>query len=403
MPMMARALPANELCQERGMFLIAERKEIKGMLSAMLCIVLVCGVLAGTEPELFYLSTSNNVTIECPMAEVGSSGEVDGVLYTKRDRLGLLALIHANPHDQEIQRTCTSGITNMSSLFQGQATFNQDIGSWDTSLVTDMTAMFQNASTFNQDLSIWCVTLIDEEPTKFKEGATSFAIVFGSPVWGTCPTAYFCFPQTSIVIKDTIGAVPMTELQVGDKILVEARGGSLVYEDVYMIPHGELGRVAVFMKICTKSQKCVLLSPDHWIPTQAKKGVAPTALKESKKVKIGDKVKVLAGNGSMVWEYVSSVDAEYATGLYSPYTLSGLLVVDGILVSSHSSWILDHMLERMNVPCAAGYQTLFGSIRSVYRMLGARHFARILHPIIKLVAAIHIRDTPYNIEPSSEL
>ena len=49
----------------------------------------------------------------------------------------------------------TSLITDMSSMFNGAATFNYDISEWDTSKVTEMSAMFYNASTFNQPLNSW--------------------------------------------------------------------------------------------------------------------------------------------------------------------------------------------------------------------------------------------------------
>ena len=52
----------------------------------------------------------------------------------------------------------TSLVTDMSDLFLNQATFNQDISSWDTSSVTTMEDMFRGASAFNQDLSYWDVS-----------------------------------------------------------------------------------------------------------------------------------------------------------------------------------------------------------------------------------------------------
>ena len=52
-------------------------------------------------------------------------------------------------------------------------------------LVTDMSYMFYGASSFNQDLSGWCVTKIPTEPTDFDIGATSWTL--SRPIWGTCP------------------------------------------------------------------------------------------------------------------------------------------------------------------------------------------------------------------------
>jgi surface protein len=51
-----------------------------------------------------------------------------------------------------------SSITNMTNMFQGASSFNQDIGSWNVSSVTDMFGMFRFASSFNQDISDWDVS-----------------------------------------------------------------------------------------------------------------------------------------------------------------------------------------------------------------------------------------------------
>ena len=52
----------------------------------------------------------------------------------------------------------TSLITNMSNLFVGKSSFNDDISNWDVSNVTNMYAMFQGASSFNQPLDSWNVS-----------------------------------------------------------------------------------------------------------------------------------------------------------------------------------------------------------------------------------------------------
>ena len=49
----------------------------------------------------------------------------------------------------------TSLITNMTELFQGKHTFNDDIGSWDVSNVIYMEGMFEGATSFNQPIGKW--------------------------------------------------------------------------------------------------------------------------------------------------------------------------------------------------------------------------------------------------------
>ena len=84
---------------------------------------------------------------------MGDAREVNGVLYTKRDRAALDALV-AEPTDEvELARSCTTGVTDMSQLFGDSTnfvskasdppTFNPDLSSWDTSSVTSMASMIE--------------------------------------------------------------------------------------------------------------------------------------------------------------------------------------------------------------------------------------------------------------------
>ncbi len=67
----------------------------------------------------------------------------------------------------------TSDITDMSSLFQNNTTFNGDISKWNTSKVTDMEYMFSGATSFNQPLNAWDVSSVEKMEAMFRD-ATSF-------------------------------------------------------------------------------------------------------------------------------------------------------------------------------------------------------------------------------------
>ena len=112
-------------------------------------------ITANYEELLFYLHP-NGVTILCPNAIVGSTGTVNGVQYTKVDRSSLIAKRDAG---ENLALVCTSGITDLNSIFRKQNTtsnpaVSSDISSWDTSKNTSMSRMFANTD-FNQDISNW--------------------------------------------------------------------------------------------------------------------------------------------------------------------------------------------------------------------------------------------------------
>ena len=88
----------------------------------------------------------------------------------------------ATSFNQDISGWDTSNVTNMSSMFSGAFAFNQDISGWDTSNVTDMSGMFYNAKNFNQAIGSWNTSNVTNMSQMF-----GYAEIFNQPIgsWNT--------------------------------------------------------------------------------------------------------------------------------------------------------------------------------------------------------------------------
>ena len=77
----------------------------------------------------------------------------------------------------------TSGVTDMSELFKGASSFNEDISAWDTSSVTTMRYMFSGASSFNSPIGKWQVGKVTDMTGMFKAGINQPSS-FNQPIGG---------------------------------------------------------------------------------------------------------------------------------------------------------------------------------------------------------------------------
>ncbi|TEY00746.1 BspA family leucine-rich repeat surface protein [Campylobacter sp. US33a] len=87
--------------------------------------------------------------------------------YTPQTKEELLALI--TNEDINLKDIDTSLITDMSGLFLDSTRKDfSGIESWDTSNVKDMSAMFDGATSFNQDISGWDVSNVEDMTGMFE-------------------------------------------------------------------------------------------------------------------------------------------------------------------------------------------------------------------------------------------
>lgn len=66
----------------------------------------------------------------------------------------------------------------------------------------------------------------------------------------------------------------------------------------------------------------------------------------------------VAAEGQVVADRVIDIALAQDKGLFNPYTLGGTIVVDGVLASAHSSWVLDGLFTALGLDIPSAYQVI---------------------------------------------
>ena len=131
----------------------------------------------------------------------------------------------------------------------------------------------------------------------------------------------FCFSGASTVDVEGKGIVQIQDVQVGDRVLTS---GSQ-YETVYSFGHYNTEDGGEYLQIHTDDTKRPLeLSDNHMVFVEGGRCIPASLLKR------GDRVVLGSGDTALI-RRINSVKRQ---GMYAPFTLSGTIVVDGVLASS---------------------------------------------------------------------
>ena len=179
-----------------------------------------------------------------------------------------------------------------------------------------------------------------------------------------------CFPGSATVLDASGRTKLMRDVSVGDRLQVIRPDGSLGYEDVYLLTHKDSTQASRYLRITLASGRELTLSPRHFVP-MAQDPERPDwqarVVKGADEIKVGDVLWFHDGAG-MQPARVAGVASEIELGAFNPLTLSGTIVVDGVVASAHSDWFLDGIVSAHAQDWI--YQAMFAPVRVIYRVIG---------------------------------
>ncbi|KJH45671.1 hint module [Dictyocaulus viviparus] len=163
----------------------------------------------------------------------------------------------------------------------------------------------------------------------------------------------------------------MDQLAVGDfgdkfydvgyfYVLIPSASDVLKYERVEMFYHREPETRANFVVLMTESKKRIALTPLHLLPfgdcesmrrsVENADGIEQL-LRSSRfadRAKVGDCLMTVDDNGRMTIERIVKIGRQISEGIYSPMTVTGSLLVDGVL-SSCFSQVESHTVQKVSI------------------------------------------------------
>lgn len=150
-----------------------------------------------------------------------------------------------------------------------------------------------------------------------------------------------CFPGSTLVRLSTGALVPLSRLQLGDRVAV----GNGEFSDVFMFTHRDASARARFVRLETTSGAVIRLTAGHYLYVNGR-------LRAAGAVRVGD---VLRG-GDGIPGVVTRVGNVQGIGLFNPQTAHGDIVVDGVTASTYTRAVAPRAAHALLAPVRA----LFG-------------------------------------------
>lgn len=153
-----------------------------------------------------------------------------------------------------------------------------------------------------------------------------------------------CFPAQSLVISKVSGLISIASVQIGTKVLTLTADNILKYQDVFLVAHACSSSTNTYIKITTERNNVINISPNHCIQVGG-----PKRLKKASDVKVNDIIFTTDADG-VTADRVTSVDMTILKGAFCPYTLNGMIIVDGVAASCFTTTVSPEMSQRLLGP-----------------------------------------------------
>ena len=172
------------------------------------------------------------------------------------------------------------------------------------------------------------------------------------PTLGPLPPR-FCFSGVTQVQEQQRGLIPMEQLRIGDYVLTKDQQ----FERVYGFGHYHKTVEATFLQIhVVNGERPLEITDNHMVFVSLDRAVPAGLLKK------GDRIVTDKNGGYGIVERIGSVRR---SGVYGPFTASGTLFVDGVLVSNYVSL---HPSDRL-LGGLVSYQWLCHAFEAPHRMI----------------------------------
>jgi hypothetical protein len=202
-----------------------------------------------------------------------------------------------------------------------------------------------------------------------------------------------CFPSSATVSLSNGKTVSMEELQTGDEVLtIDQATGKTAFSPVYMWGHRDAEAVSEFYEVSTESGAKLVLSPEHYMYV-AEAGCNGATLSgattlSAALVKVGQGAWIMK-NGVAICSAITAIKKAEHKGLFNPMTLTGTIVVDGVIASCYSEsnemaiesnlrLVMNEENVARNAP--ALHHALFAPARQLFNTFGLDWAKRVTAP-----------------------